>query len=104
MNRRVANQDLGGGKQRVRVQITTERCDEKGSHSMKVRGLLLTTIAEVPDFTKCGYETFQKLRIFHDGDQWIAELEATMDIPEGALVGKTSFGSGATGQQEGTGT
>lgn len=83
MNRRSVSQDLGAGRQRTRVSISGAPCPSAGPESEREKSWLLTTVAQSPEVTACGYLPFQKLKMFHDGSTWVIEAEATGDVPQG---------------------
>ncbi len=84
MNRSVVKTDLGGGKERTRVILTSDFCEATGPESLRLRQHLLGIIANQPELTACGYSPFQKLRVSHDGKAWVAEAEATVDLSSGS--------------------
>lgn len=86
MNRRTATQDLGAGRQRTRVTIISDPCEETGQQSLAVRQHLLESIAYQRELTQCGFAPFQKLRLYHSGEAWVVEAEATTDVPQGSTM------------------
>jgi hypothetical protein len=82
VNRRSVTQDLGAGRQRTRVIITSTPCADAGPQAEQMKSWMLMTVASSPDITACGFQSFQKLKMFHDGTAWVIEVEATGDVPQ----------------------
>ena len=61
-----------------------------GAPESKIRQYqLLQAIAEMPDLTTCATESFQTLHVYHDGTAWVAEAEAVVSDPTGAINSRT---------------
>lgn len=62
---------------RFRTVVETEECVGDTIHSRMIRQELMRYIYEDPNFSQCGGRDFQKAKIWHDGNKWLAEFEAT---------------------------
>lgn len=84
MNRVIKRIPLSETSTLVRVFLTGDKC-EMGSTEARVEQFrLLQNIASTPDLSACDLSAFQKMRMYHDGNNWVAEFEATFEKQQNA--------------------
>lgn len=73
MTRTTTKSNLGDGQKLYTVNLLSPPCEALD------RGLqvsLLKSLADTPELQKCGDVYFTKLRMAHDGIQWVITMEA----------------------------
>jgi len=63
---------------RHRTVVETDECIKGTIQSRMVRQELLRYVADDPFFSQCGGLDFEKARIWHDGQKWVAEFEGVV--------------------------
>ncbi len=76
MNRIVTDRDIGDGNVRYRVRIESDSCEKDSPLANQFRYMLLQNIVDNPALITCGFEPFQTLRMAHNGQCWVIEVEA----------------------------
>ena len=76
MNRIVTDRDIGDGNTRYRVRIESDPCEKDSPLANQFRYMLLQNIVDNPVLVACGLEPFQTLRMAHNGQCWVIEVEA----------------------------
>lgn len=77
MNRTIKQHPLHDGGTRYEVRIEDEPCPKGGLASRFRTTDLLRLLASTPGLIDCGPVMFDTLRIYHDGERWVAVMEAT---------------------------
>jgi hypothetical protein len=93
MNRRSSTQDIGAGRQRTKVTITSTPCEPEGQQSLAIRQHLMESITYQRKLLQCGFATWQKLRMYHNGESWVVDVEATGDVAGGTSVPQAQAGA-----------
>jgi hypothetical protein len=76
MNRSLKQIRLTDGENKYVSRIEDEP-SAQFTIAAKIRQVaVLTTLATTPGLTDCGTLPFQTLKMWHDGNRWIIELEA----------------------------
>lgn len=70
--------EIGDSKRRYRAIIHSDECPPAGQTCRYLQYELLRELASNPDMSKLGMEDFQSLKMFHDGNKWVVELEAVI--------------------------
>ena len=79
MKRTVTETKVGETQIRYRTRIEDDE-SMKGSDEARMRQyLFMREIVDNWTLLTCGLQMFQSLRIFHSGNCWVAEAEATID-------------------------
>lgn len=76
MNRKVSKMDIGPDEVRYRTTLESDDCIEKTPESVFFQFELLRMIGTDPSLTACGLSHFQSLKMWHNGERWIIEVEA----------------------------
>ena len=77
MDRQFIELPLPEGLYRYRIIYTDDRDTEPGTQLCKVRqDAMLNEFLQNYDLRRCGPVPFQKLKMFHDGNRWVIEIEA----------------------------
>lgn len=89
IERQVKKIPLGEGMTRYKLVILGEECPGRTNESRIHQAIFLHWLADNQTMLVCGYAPFEKLRISHNGKQWVAEAEADVDesgnlLPEGS--------------------
>lgn len=79
MKRTLSSVNLGS-KTRHKVRIESDQCREPPSLTRLIQNQMIEHLANVPDLLVCGPEPFQKLSMYHDGDKWVIEAEAEVEV------------------------
>ena len=83
MRRTVSEARVGDKLVRYRTRIEDDS-SQAGSWEARQRFLnLLQTLSQTPDLINCGLNLPQKISISHNGESWVVEAEATVEIVEG---------------------
>lgn len=70
-------------KTRVRVRVESDPCEpEERQKFLWLRNHLLQTIADNPSMMDCQLEPFETLKVYHNGDCWVADAEAVISRTE----------------------
>lgn len=81
MRRFVTETRVGESKVRYRTRIEDDP-SSAGSDEARVRqGLFVRQLVDNWPLLSCGYQMFEKLSIFHNGNCWVAEAEAVAEEP-----------------------
>ena len=87
-------------KIRYRAIIESNECPERGPHSLLERSALLTAVVDNPSLLDCGPLVFDTMKMYHNGQVWIIEVEATeigkreegsRNVPEAPQESTSSF-------------
>lgn len=81
MNRKTNNVNIGEGQLRATVRLEGEMCDPDTFQYRYYQSEMLRVAHDSPALLECAMAPFQTLRMFHDGEKWIIEAEAIVDIP-----------------------
>lgn len=77
MDRTFIELPLPQGLRRYRITYTDDMDCEPGTQLSRVRqDAMLNEFLQNYDLRRCGPIPFQKMRVFHDGNRWIIEIEA----------------------------
>lgn len=76
MHRTIKRTPVNEQEFKYEVRISSIQCPAIGIESKMAQIGLLSTLATTPGLLNCGNNEFQKLTIAHDGQQWVAVLEA----------------------------
>ena len=79
MKKRSVKIKIGETKHRYRVILEDEDSEQYTESYNYRQKLFLKTLADSPDLLLCGYLPFERLKIYYDGQKWIAEAEAEGD-------------------------
>jgi hypothetical protein len=79
MNRIVRHIPIGDSRIRTTVRLEGEDCSPQTPQALLLQRVLFQTLADNFDLLNCGLEPFQTLRVFHDGQRWIVEVEAVYE-------------------------
>jgi hypothetical protein len=77
MKRTTTKAPLGKDEAKVTVRIESEPCERNSVEARREATELLRALVSNPELLSCGYSPFQTLAMFHDGERWIVELQAT---------------------------
>jgi len=81
MKRIVSEAKVGEDKTRYRTRIEDDD-SPAGSDDSRVRQyLFMHELIDGWPMLSCGMQMFQTFKVFHDGNRWVAELEAISDNP-----------------------
>jgi hypothetical protein len=81
MKRTVVQTKVGDNQVRNRTKIESEEPCDIDTHASRIaQDRLLKQIASDPSLIACGYGSFQRLLIHHDGAQWVAEAESVVEV------------------------
>lgn len=58
------------------VRYESEECEELGVKSKFIQKEMLSMLSSMPGLMECGPYLFQKMKMSHDGQKWVIELEA----------------------------
>lgn len=77
MDRQFIELPLPEGLYRYRITYTDDGDSEPGTRLCQVRqDSMLNEFLQNYDLRRCGPVPFQKMKMFHDGNRWIIEIEA----------------------------
>lgn len=79
MRRTISEAKVGDRQVRYRTRIED---DPSSANSWEARRRLLdllSTVLQSPDLMNCGLNAPQKLSIYHSGQSWVLEAEATVE-------------------------
>jgi len=79
MKRKSLKIKIGENKYRHRSIIEDEPSTEYSESSIYRQRLFLKSLTDTPDLLLCGLVPFQRFKMYHNGDCWVAELEAEGD-------------------------
>lgn len=111
MKRVVKSTNLGGGQTRYTTRLEGDDCALGTQEYKFLQWELLRQIVDQPDLVQCGFLPYEKLKVFHTGQHWVAEAEAVGQTVEVPIVSKNRSAqaaarraaeeSGASGLEEG---
>jgi hypothetical protein len=78
MNRKVAETRIGEKLVRYRTRIEDDP-STPGWEQRQALYRLLGTLIQTPDLLNCGLNAPAKLSIYHSGQSWVVEAEATVE-------------------------
>ncbi len=81
MQRNVKKIEIAPGVTRYRVTITGNPCARDTVEGRKQQHAFINDLANNPALLHCGLNLFQKLVVTHNGECWMAEVEA--EVAEG---------------------
>lgn len=77
MDRQFIELPLPEGLYRYRITYTDDMDTEPGTQLCRARqDAMLNEFLQNYDLRRCGPVSFQKMKMFHDGNKWIIEIEA----------------------------
>jgi hypothetical protein len=79
MRRSVSEARIGEHLVRHRTRIEDGPSQANSWEARKALYRLLAVLVETPDLINCGYATPQKMNVYHSGQSWIVEAEATVE-------------------------
>ena len=82
---------------RTRARIESDACEKGSLHARQIATSLFQNIADDPSLLLCGYEQFQTLKMHHNGERWVIELEAIVrrqNVQEPGSATQTPEGRG----------
>lgn len=82
MRRTVNSRDMNDGTTRTRVKIEGDDTPAEGLVHEQTKWSLLQNIVDNPALVDCGYNSFQRFLMYHDGSRWIIEVEAIVRNPD----------------------
>jgi hypothetical protein len=74
---------IGTTRKRNKTKIESDSCTIGTQEARFAQFDLLKLLAEQPDLSACGGVDFQRMIMFHNGNCWVVELEAVVEIPDG---------------------
>lgn len=77
MNRTLKQVRLNDSESRYIVRIEDVPSASKTQEARMRQYDLLKTLTSTPGLLDCGNLAFQSLKMWHDGEKWIIEMEAT---------------------------
>jgi hypothetical protein len=77
MDRKTHRKPIDGTLFRYQVTFTSDPVAEGTHHYKLVQHQMLLDLLETPGMLECGLEPFETLRMYHDGERWVVEMEAT---------------------------
>jgi hypothetical protein len=80
MRRTVSEARVGDNQVRYRTRIEDDGSQQNSWEARRKLLDLLGTILQSPDLMNCGFNTPQKLSIYHSGTGWVLEAEATVEV------------------------
>lgn len=80
-NRIYKKLNVGEDQERHVVRLESMLCAPNGVESYVLRGEMIRQIVATPEALNCGPVPFQKMAMFHDGQCWVIEVQATIDKP-----------------------
>ena len=79
INRIVRKTEISPGVFRYRIIITSMECQKDTHESNVYQGMFVKWLGDNLGLLMCGYKTFSKLSVFHNGECWTCEAEAEVD-------------------------
>ena len=75
--------DLGGNLKLYKTKIFDQKSIAHTQDSLARQKLFLHAILTSPDILNCGYRAFDKVSIYHTGEEWVAEAECLVEDETG---------------------
>jgi len=68
---------------KVRTILKSPPCVAGSLEARSAANSFFKSLAEDPNLMNCGDRVFQNFKMYHDGTNWVAELEAINTTPKG---------------------
>ena len=81
MKRTVSEAQIGEGRTRYRIRIEDDPSRPGWTADRRLIEFM-NTLTGMPDLLNCGFSKPQKLVLFHSGEGWVAEGEATVAVDD----------------------